>query len=116
MLLGTATSTLAGSLTTPYRAIARTPALETTTLAELGELDRFDVCIIGSGPAGAILARHLVDAGIETLMLESGPAPGASDPRFAQLDVYSTVDIETIPRKGTSCPRWVDAITATLPP
>jgi choline dehydrogenase-like flavoprotein len=74
----------------PNRAIAQSAALETTTLAELGTPDLFDVCIIGSGPAGAILAKHLVDAGIETIVLESGPAPGVSDPRFTRLDVYST--------------------------
>lgn len=89
-LLGTFAGSLAGAWLAPRPAFPRVRALETTTLAELGEPDPFDVCIIGSGPAGAILAGQLVDAGIETLVLESGPAPGGSDPRYARLDAYST--------------------------
>lgn len=50
-----------------------------------------DVCVIGSGPAGAILAKTLVDRGITTLLVESGPdlaLPGdAVD--TAPLDAYS---------------------------
>ena len=34
--------------------------------------DPYDVCIIGSGPAGIILAKSLVRNGVRTLMLESG--------------------------------------------
>jgi len=32
----------------------------------------YDVCIIGSGPAGTILGRSLAERGIRTLILESG--------------------------------------------
>ena len=32
----------------------------------------YDVCIIGSGPAGTILGTSLVERGIRTLILESG--------------------------------------------
>ena len=57
-----------------------------------GDIDEnmiFDVCIIGSGFAGAILGNSLVKHGIRTVILESGPDPrGKSiDPRFQQLDV-----------------------------
>ena len=50
----------------------------------------FDVCIIGSGFAGAILGEALVKQGIKTVILESGTDPrGKSiDPRIQQLDVY----------------------------
>lgn len=34
--------------------------------------DLFDVCIIGSGPAGIIVARTLVKSGIKTAIIESG--------------------------------------------
>jgi choline dehydrogenase-like flavoprotein len=58
-----------------------------------GDIDEntiFDVCIIGSGFAGAILGNSLVKHGIKTVILESGPDPrGKSiDPRFQQLDSY----------------------------
>ena len=58
-----------------------------------GDIDEntiFDVCIIGSGFAGAILGNSLVKHGIKTVILESGPEPrGKSiDPRFQQLDSY----------------------------
>jgi choline dehydrogenase-like flavoprotein len=33
----------------------------------------YDVCIIGSGAAGSMAARELVDAGLEVLVLEQGP-------------------------------------------
>jgi choline dehydrogenase-like flavoprotein len=51
-----------------------------------------EVCVIGSGPAGAILAKTLVDRGIRTLLVESGAdlaRPGDAidtDP----LDAYSS--------------------------
>jgi glucose dehydrogenase len=58
-----------------------------------GDLDDntlFDVCIIGSGFAGTVLGEALVQHGIKTVIVESGPDPrGKSiDPRFQQLDVY----------------------------
>ena len=58
-----------------------------------GDIDSntiFDVCIIGSGFAGAILGESLVRQGIKTVILESGPDPrGKSiDPRFQQLDAF----------------------------
>ena len=65
-----------------------------------GDIDSntiFDVCIIGSGFAGAILGETLVRQGIKTVILESGPDPrGQSlDPRFQQLDAFrSTGPIE----------------------
>src|SRR5262245_12749990 len=49
-----------------------------------------DVCIIGSGPAGAVLACALVQRGLTVLLVESGAGRDASDPRLAELDVYSS--------------------------
>lgn len=50
----------------------------------------FDVCIIGSGPAGAVLAQELVQKGFRTVILESGQDPntGPVDARIQQLEVY----------------------------
>jgi glucose dehydrogenase len=47
-----------------------------------------DICIVGSGPAGALLGRELAGRGIRTLILESGP-PVAGDPRFADLNRFT---------------------------
>lgn len=57
---------------------------------DIQESTIFDVCIIGSGFAGAILGDVLVKHGIKTVILESGADPrGKSvDPRIQQLDVY----------------------------
>jgi len=41
-----------------------------TTSLDISE--PYDVCIIGSGPAGTILGRSLVERGMRTLILESG--------------------------------------------
>ena len=62
-------------------------------LSDPGVLDRgeaFDVCIIGSGPAGVTLGNDLAQRGIRTLIVESGPnyLDGSQDPRFAELDRY----------------------------
>jgi glucose dehydrogenase len=58
-----------------------------------GDIDEnvtFDVCIIGSGFAGAILGESLVRRGIKTAILESGPDPRGmgTDPRFQQLEEF----------------------------
>lgn len=58
----------------PARAAA-TPALEA------------DVCILGSGFAGAVLAGALARRGRSVLLIESGPASGAAAPG---LDVYES--------------------------
>lgn len=50
----------------------------------------FDVCIIGSGPAGAVLGTALVERGIRTIIVESGPDLKNSihDPRIGKLEVF----------------------------
>ena len=57
---------------------------------DIQESTVFDVCIIGSGFAGAILGDALVKHGIKTVILESGADPRAPsvDPRIQQLEVY----------------------------
>ena len=57
-----------------------------------------DVCIIGSGPAGAVLGATLVERGVRTLLVESGPALDApADPRRAGLDAYESAGPLTYP-------------------
>jgi len=56
-------------------------------LAPLDRSDPYDVCIVGSGPAGITLAKILVEKGIQVLMLESGYGlfRWLTDKRFKQV-------------------------------
>jgi len=49
-----------------------TPKNLTKDISILDSVGFFDVCIIGSGPSGTVLAKSLVDRGVRTLILESG--------------------------------------------
>jgi len=59
-------------------------------LRELDNGTSFDVCIVGSGFAGAVLGESLVRHGIRTVVLESGFDAGAPplDPRLQPLEVF----------------------------
>ena len=49
----------------------------------------YDVVIVGAGPVGAILARHLGDDGARVLVLEAGPAVGRTWSEYqANVDQY----------------------------
>ena len=66
------------------------PRLVSRGLKFLDEQMPFDVCIIGSGPAGAVLGQRLVERGLRTVILESGydlfrPPLGSN---IGGLDVY----------------------------
>ena len=62
----------------------------TASLEPLRAAQEFDVCIVGSGPAGTILGTTLASRGIRTLILESGRGLAAwlSDSRVKQLARY----------------------------
>ena len=70
-----------------------TPPLQVKTLNDLDKNRTFDVLIIGSGPAGALLGRDLADKGIDTLILEAGPNLSSPDPRInvAALESYRNI-------------------------
>ena len=42
---------------------------------------RVDVCVVGAGPAGALVANHLADRGHEVVVLEAGPRFDRADRR-----------------------------------
>ncbi|MDD9375740.1 NAD(P)-binding domain-containing protein [Streptomyces sp. ZAF1911] len=48
------------------------------------------VVIIGAGPVGLAAAAHLVDRGLEPLVLEAGPAAGAAVREWAHVKLFST--------------------------
>ncbi|MFH9582074.1 NAD(P)-binding domain-containing protein [Streptomyces globisporus] len=48
------------------------------------------VVVIGAGPIGLAAAAHLLDQGIEPLVLEAGPAAGAAVREWAHVRLFST--------------------------
>ncbi|MFJ9865402.1 NAD(P)-binding domain-containing protein [Streptomyces sp. NPDC101165] len=48
------------------------------------------VVVIGAGPAGLAAAAHLVERGIEPLVLEAGPAAGAAVREWSHVRLFST--------------------------
>jgi choline dehydrogenase-like flavoprotein len=59
-------------------------------------LDRFDVCIIGSGAGGGTAAHVLTDGGLNVLVLEAGhnPHPGLDDPKKLPLPLHSNDELK----------------------
>ncbi|MGW4951245.1 NAD(P)-binding domain-containing protein [Streptomyces parvulus] len=47
------------------------------------------VVVIGAGPAGLAAAAHLIDQGIEPLVLEAGPAVGAAVREWSHVRLFS---------------------------
>ena len=73
------------------------------TLAPLDSPILYDVCIIGSGPAGTTVAQTLVKKGLQVLMLESGKniAGWLFDKRFKRLASYECSGTADYPLKNT---------------
>jgi choline dehydrogenase-like flavoprotein len=45
----------------------------TTSVASRGQrMEIYDVCVIGSGPAGGVLAKELAEAGAKIALVEAG--------------------------------------------
>ncbi|MFF8104306.1 NAD(P)-binding domain-containing protein [Streptomyces sp. NPDC016640] len=55
------------------------------------------VVVIGAGPAGLAAAAHLIDQGIEPLVLEAGPTAGAAVREWSHVRLFSTWDELTDP-------------------
>jgi len=72
-------------------------------LSAAREATPWDVCIIGSGPAGTVLATELARRGQRTLLVESGIALDklGSEPRLAGLEVYESTGAIDYPVRGS---------------
>jgi choline dehydrogenase-like flavoprotein len=57
-------------------------------LSEVLDAPPFDVCVVGSGPAGTVLGTQLARAGVRTLIVEAGvnPSQVAKDARYAKIN------------------------------
>ncbi|GGK52013.1 NAD(P)-binding domain-containing protein [Streptomyces flaveus] len=52
--------------------------------------DQLPVVVIGAGPIGLAAAAHLVERGIEPLVLETGPAAGSAVREWSHVRLFST--------------------------
>ncbi|MER5218804.1 NAD(P)-binding domain-containing protein [Streptomyces flaveus] len=52
--------------------------------------DQLPVVVIGAGPIGLAAAAHLVERGIEPLVLEAGPAAGSAVREWSHVRLFST--------------------------
>jgi glucose dehydrogenase len=76
----------------------------TNSLAALDPSNRYDVCIIGSGPAGTLLATMLARQGVRSLVLESGRdlAAWLTDGRLHSLAQYDCTGDTNYPLARTT--------------
>ncbi len=75
----------------------------TRNVNALESSEPFDVCIIGSGPAGTILGTELVKRGVRTLILESGGSVlrWVVDSRLKRLAAYQVTGNTGYPLKNS---------------
>ena len=79
--------------------------------------DQLPVVVIGAGPIGLAAAAHLVERGIQPLVLESGPSAGTAVREWAHVRLFSTWAEVTAPaaEKLLAPTGWVRPDGATYP-
>ncbi|MFB7280357.1 NAD(P)-binding domain-containing protein [Streptomyces hydrogenans] len=87
------------------------------TTATAPVTDRLPVVVVGAGPAGLAAAAHLVDRGLEPLVLEAGARAGAAVREWAHVRLFSTWSEVTDPaaEKLLAPTGWVKPDPATYP-
>ncbi|MFD6879684.1 MULTISPECIES: NAD(P)-binding domain-containing protein [unclassified Streptomyces] len=75
------------------------------------------VVVIGAGPIGLAAAAHLVDQGIEPLVLEAGPAVGSAVRDWSHVRLFSTWGevVDPAAEKLLAPTGWVKPDEATYP-
>ena len=75
-----------------------------TDLAPLDAVEPYDVCVVGSGPAGTLLASSLAQRGARVLLLESGRGlvDWLADRRIRSLAQYDFTGDTDYPRSRTT--------------
>ncbi|WP_081829525.1 FAD-dependent oxidoreductase [Paraoerskovia marina] len=75
------------------------------------------VVVIGGGPVGLAAAAHLVERGIEPLVLESGPDVGAAVAAWGHVRLFSPwqYDVDAAARRLLAPTGWVEPEADVLP-
>jgi choline dehydrogenase-like flavoprotein len=91
MIAGLVGGSVAAVTGLSYRRWTTRHDIDHQTLAQFTPSKDYDVCIVGTGPAGCTLAQQLSDAGQSVLLLESGSTLSDIDgmQESAKLDSYS---------------------------
>ncbi len=92
LLAGIATGAVMAGTGLVFRNWSTRLTVQHQPLEQFNPNAEFDVCIVGTGPAGCTLAQRLSDAGSRVLLLESGVATTDTNGMQAafKLDVYSS--------------------------
>ncbi|MFE7546515.1 NAD(P)-binding domain-containing protein [Streptomyces gardneri] len=79
--------------------------------------DQLPVVIVGAGPAGLAAAAHLVDRGLEPLVLEAGTRAGAAVREWSHVRLFSTWGevVDPVAEKLLAPTGWVKPDTGTYP-
>ncbi|MEU4066477.1 NAD(P)-binding domain-containing protein [Streptomyces wedmorensis] len=79
--------------------------------------DRLPVVIVGAGPTGLAAAAHLVDRGLEPLVLEAGVRAGAAVREWSHVRLFSTWGevVDPVAEKLLSPTGWVKPDEGTYP-
>ena len=75
------------------------------------------VAVIGAGPVGLAAAAHLLDRGLQPLVLEAGPAVGASIREWGHVRVFSPweFDVDPVAAQLLRRPGWTAPDPAGYP-
>ncbi|GAB2926211.1 FAD-dependent oxidoreductase [Streptomyces heilongjiangensis] len=79
--------------------------------------DRLPVVVVGAGPIGLAAAAHLVERGLEPLVLEAGPAAGSAVREWAHVRLFSPWGevVDPVAEKLLSPTGWVRPDPAAYP-